>query len=126
VNQHQISAVFLGGVAGATARWGLLELLPSVNQWPWHMLLINISGSAALGMVVGFFAKSPRKFLFLAASTGFCGAFTTFSAFAVDIASFIKANQYFNAFSFLTASIAGGLLVYKVSKRTVESRRVGL
>ena len=124
MNHHQISAVFLGGVAGASARWGILKLLPSVDQWPWDILLINISGAAALGIAVGLFARSPHKILFLAISTGFCGAFTTFSAFSVDIAFLIRDKQYFNTVSFLTSSILGGLLIYHLSKRSVQSRRV--
>ncbi|MEC8974400.1 MAG: CrcB family protein [Actinomycetota bacterium] len=121
---HQMSAVFFGGVAGATARWGLLEILPAVDQWPWHILLINISGSAALGIVVGLSSRATRKMLFLAVGTGFCGAFTTFSSFAVDIALFLKGEQYFNTVSLLAASIVGGLLVFQISKRSTKSRNV--
>ena len=124
MNRHQISAVFLGGVSGASARWGILKLLPSVDQWPWDILLINIFGAAALGIAVGFFARKPHKILFLAVSTGFCGAFTTFSAFTVDIAFLIRDKQYFNTVSFLASSILGGLLIYHLSKRSIQSRKV--
>ena len=123
MNRHQISAVFLGGVTGALARWGILKLLPSVDQWPWDIFLINISGAAALGLAVGFFARSPQKILFLAISTGFCGAFTTFSTFSVDIASLIRDKQYFTTVSFLTSSVFCGLLIYYLSKRSIQSRR---
>ncbi len=82
MNHKHIFAVFFGGAVGALARWGLLEALPTVTQWPWHVLIINISGSAALGIMVGLFTKDQNDLLFLAAGGGFCGAFTTFSSFS--------------------------------------------
>ena len=120
MNSKQISAIFFGGAVGAFARWALLEILPTVAQWPWHTLIINISGSAALAIVVGLFTKNGNGLVFLAAGGGFCGAFTTFSSFSVEIASSIKTEEYFDAVSFLTASVIGGLAAYQIGKSVVK------
>ncbi|MDG2301016.1 MAG: CrcB family protein [Acidimicrobiales bacterium] len=121
MNRHQVTAVCCGGIIGAVTRWGLIEILPTFTHWPWHILLINVSGSAALGLLVGHLIESPNKLLFLAAGTGFCGAFTTFSSFTIEIATAIKAREYFNSISFLVASILGGLLAYQIGKRAMKS-----
>ena len=126
MNNKQILGVFFGGTVGAFARWGLLEVLPAVTQWPWHVLIINISGSAALGMMVGAFTKNQNGLLFLAAGGGFCGAFTTFSSFTVEIASTIKTQEYFDAVSFLTASIVGGFAAYQMGKHVGNPNKAAL
>ena len=43
-------------------------------------LAVNVGGSLLLGLVIGAGVGSPFR---LAAAVGFCGAFTTFSSFAV-------------------------------------------
>ncbi|MCH1512098.1 MAG: CrcB family protein [Acidimicrobiales bacterium] len=122
MNRNQIYAVFFGGAVGAVARWGTLEILPFHTQWPWQILFINVLGSAALGVLVGYSIRTSQRIFFLAASTGFCGAFTTFSAYTVDIALFIRAGQFFNGFSYLITSTIGGLAAYKISKQLTEAK----
>tara|TARA_Y100001970_G_scaffold124819_1_gene154494 strand:- start:2577 stop:2957 length:381 start_codon:yes stop_codon:yes gene_type:complete len=123
MNHKHIFAVFFGGAVGALARWGLLEVLPTVTQWPWHVLIINISGSAALGIMVGLFTKDQNDLLFLAAGGGFCGAFTTFSSFSVEIAAKLKTQEYFDAVSFLTSSVLGGLVAYQIGKFVIRQTK---
>ena len=120
MNHKHIFAVFFGGAVGALARWGLLEALPTITQWPWHVLIINISGSAALGVMVGLFTKDQNNLLFLAAGGSFCGAFTTFSSFSVEIAATLRTQEYFDAVNFLTASVIGGLAAYQIGKSAVK------
>lgn len=82
-----LGLVVLGGALGAMARAALL--------WPGRAdplsgilltAVINIVGALALGVVVGVMgARHPRARAFL--GTGVLGGFTTFSAFAVQIAT---------------------------------------
>ena len=82
-------AIALGGALGAVARhfishWSVVAL---GNGFPWGTLTVNVVGCFALGVVVEVMALvwSPpaewRAFL----TVGVLGAFTTFSAFALDI-----------------------------------------
>ena len=78
-----------GGAIGAVARFALVALLPGSagNAFSWGTLTVNVAGCLAIGALVGAFAGSPwfdsfgRPFLVV----GVLGAFTTFSAFSMDV-----------------------------------------
>jgi len=112
--------VFLGGMFGACARWGLLELLPVAGVWPWQIFLINVVGCGLLGFLIG--GSHFKNQWFTGATTGFCGAFTTFSAFSVDLAEFIRDERLFIGASYLIASSFTGLLAYIFAKQSISIR----
>lgn len=82
--------VFLGAGIGGALRHGVngLSLRLAGDGFPIGTLLINVSGSLAMGLVAGYLAllgdASPAWRVFLA--TGILGGFTTFSAFSLDAA----------------------------------------
>lgn len=80
--------VATGGVAGATARWAVLE---GTSGAAWSLLAINTLGAFLLGLLVAAGADTGRRLLL---GVGFCGAFTTFSTFAVDIARDLDRGAY--------------------------------
>ena len=67
--------VALGGAFGAAARFWVAQRLPGARA----TLLVNVVGSLLLGLLLGA-GDGANALLGL----GFCGAFTTFSAFAVE------------------------------------------
>ncbi|MFV0259884.1 MAG: fluoride efflux transporter FluC [Acidimicrobiales bacterium] len=83
--------VAAGGVIGALCRWGIVSALGG-DPTGAGMLAINVVGSLILGVLVG--ASAPRRGgrprvttnQFLLVGTGFCGAFTSFSSYALDVA----------------------------------------
>ncbi|HEX9258754.1 MAG TPA: CrcB family protein [Acidimicrobiales bacterium] len=84
---HVAVMVGIGGAAGGLARHWVNELLAArPGSWSWSTLVVNVVGAAILGLVVGWLVHRPatpwmvRPLL----GTGFCGAFTTFSAFMVQ------------------------------------------
>lgn len=80
-----VALVALGGAAGAVARTLVGAALPVAE--PLSTALINTLGSFVLGVVVGTVGRAPRLQLLLGA--GFCGGFTTYSAFALAVASLV-------------------------------------
>ncbi|QLD89264.1 CrcB family protein [Natronomonas salina] len=71
-------AVGVGGSAGALARYAVGDW---VERRALDTLAVNVMGSFLLGVVLGTGVGGSA---FLAAAVGFCGAFTTFSSFAVE------------------------------------------
>lgn len=72
--------VGVGGAAGALARYAVDRVLDGGRR---STFAVNVLGSTLLGALV---ASSPSDATLAAAGTGFCGAFTTFSSFAVNVA----------------------------------------
>ncbi len=107
-----ILLVGLGGGAGSILRY-LTALL--VNKYysdafPLATFIINMTGCFAIGAFMGFIEKglpnANYQYLFV---TGFCGGFTTFSAFAYENTSLIGNGNSLIAFSYIAASIVAGL-----------------
>ena len=71
--------VAVGGAVGASLRYLLGHFLDPGSRLPWGTVLANLAGSFVLGLVVGA-APDARALVGL----GFCGALTTYSAFAVQ------------------------------------------
>jgi CrcB protein len=83
--------VFVGGGVGAAARHAVnrAALMLVGPDYPVGTLIVNITGSIAMGVLAGWFAfrgeaTTAAERLFL--TTGVLGGFTTFSAFALDAA----------------------------------------
>ncbi|SHG17047.1 fluoride efflux transporter CrcB [Flagellimonas flava] len=109
----QVLLVFLGGGLGSALRYLISKPLNIVLQnFFLGTFLVNIVGCFLIGIILGVSSKnnllSPNSTLFLA--TGFCGGFTTFSAFAFEKHSFLKNSELFNFSLYTIASIAIGIL----------------
>jgi len=72
--------VALGAALGAPLRFAVATALDA-ERFPRGTLLVNVAGSFLLGLFVGG-GVTGTALAFL--GTGFCGGFTTYSAFAVQ------------------------------------------
>jgi fluoride exporter len=99
-----------GGALGTIARFAIKELF-QMYKWsegfPWHTFLVNLLGSFALGVVTATCHNRPNALLFLA--VGFCGGFTTFSTFSLELLTLIEQNRFFAAALYMLGSVAFGL-----------------
>ncbi len=104
--------IMLGGALGALTRYGLgmwaLERFGS--GFPLGTLLINLTGSFVLGLLVslrGELALSMELRLLL--GTGFCGAYTTFSAFSIETLGLVEQGKLMLAAGYVLGSVGGGI-----------------
>jgi fluoride exporter len=82
-------AVSLGAIAGALSRYHFNDWIVQNwgNSFPWGIFVINLSGCWLMGLIVGLAETrvhliSPEVYLLL--TTGFLGAYTTFSTYGLD------------------------------------------
>ncbi|MFT3797971.1 fluoride efflux transporter FluC [Microbacterium sp.] len=103
--------VFLGGAAGVAARAAItlpLATDPHPLVVPATTVGINLLGSLALGVIVGWLDdRHPLARTFL--GTGMMGGFTTYSAFAVHVVTVSTASP-FVGLALIAASLFGGVL----------------
>ena len=67
--------------------------------------------------------QRPEWFSFLGSGGRFLWGFTTFSSFSVEIAAILKTQEYFDAVSFLTSSVLGGLAAYQIGKFVIRQTK---
>jgi fluoride exporter len=86
VQRYLLIAVF--GALGAMSRYALDGWITSTarGEFPWGTLLVNVTGSFALGIVVELTTSRllAHPNWRIALGIGFLGAFTTFSTFTYD------------------------------------------
>lgn len=109
-----LTGVALGGMLGALCRYALSLLLgPLLTRtgFPWATLLINVSGSFALGLLAALAARNAVSPEWRAAvGVGFLGAYTTFSTFSVDLDALLGQGQGLKAGLYLAGNVGLGLL----------------
>jgi CrcB protein len=98
-----------GGFVGANARYALGRLAAATwgTSFPWGTLLINVSGSFALGLFVAFIMRrlSGAPLLRAFVATGFLGAFTTFSTFSYETVQLFLAGSTLSAVAYVAGSL---------------------
>ena len=108
-----LTGVALGGMLGALARYALTALLaPLLTRagLPWATLLINVSGSFALGLLAALAARNLVSPEWRAAiGVGFLGAYTTFSTFSVDLDGLLTRGEGWRASVYLLGNVGLGL-----------------
>ena len=109
----QLLLVFVGGGFGSVLRYIVGKYLNNPEDGiPSGTFVANVLGSLLIGVILGMAAKnnalSENHTLLLA--TGFCGGFTTFSAFAYENQVFLKSGDFVSFAVYTIASFVLGFL----------------
>ncbi|HWU16601.1 MAG TPA: fluoride efflux transporter CrcB [Devosia sp.] len=107
---HPFLLVGLGGAIGAMSRYGVSILVGRIwpHAFPLGTLLINIAGSAAMGLFIGILARTLPPWqeearLFVA--IGILGGFTTFSSFSLDTIALVERGEMLQAGLYVLLSV---------------------
>jgi CrcB protein len=116
--------VGLGGGAGSMLRYAVHKVfnVQGTALFPTSTLLVNISGCFLIGILWGLLSRSVawNEEMKLLLMTGFCGGFTTFSAFTLEGMGLLKENRIALFSIYLTASVVGGLLATFIGIRIIK------
>ena len=107
-------AVGLGSFVGGVVRYAISLVMRGVcaQGVPWATLIVNLLGCFLIGVIFALFGKynSTNSLWCLMLTTGFCGGFTTFSAFANEGLQLLQNGNLGLFVLYLFASVCFGLL----------------
>jgi CrcB protein len=109
----RIMLVGVGGFLGSIARYVTVRSVDvRLNQvFPFGTLTVNVVGCFVLGLIAGLAARQGmgdtwKAFL----GAGFCGGFTTFSAFALENTTMFTERMAVSALIYIGASVVAGIV----------------
>lgn len=122
--------VAIGSALGGVGRYllgGWVQRLVDTT-FPAGTLFVNVSGSLLLGAILRYAVETPslspegRALL----TIGFCGGYTTFSAFSAETVALLKDGEWSRAGFYVAASvllsIAGTFLGFALGREVVALR----
>ncbi|MEZ0392680.1 MAG: CrcB family protein [Pseudobdellovibrionaceae bacterium] len=100
------------GIFGVLSRYGLDRLLaPWSENFPLSTWSVNILGSFLAGLIYGWGEREAWSSGFqIALLVGFCGGFTTFSAYTLQVLQMLEKEKILPAITYLIFSPTLGLL----------------
>lgn len=108
--------VALGGAGGAVVRFGISRMMEMYrfSGLPWATLTVNLVGCLLAGFLSVWLTRSNQEDAFRQLLVvGFCGGFTTFSAFGLENLKLINEGRMPEAIIYSLISLMVGIaLVY--------------
>ena len=102
--------VGLGGAVGSVLRYSVQRFVNTATI-PYGTLLVNLAGCFLIGLLWGLLNKnSISQSGGLLLMSGFCGGFTTFSAFTYEGVQMMQDNRWILLAVYISASVFGGLV----------------
>jgi len=106
--------IFIGGGLGASLRFIITTLTPTISNYnfPLATFSINIIACFLMGLLCAIFMDKTNisPAIKLALTVGFCGGFSTYTAFSVELLEMLNSTQFLQAILYITATIIFGLV----------------
>ena len=100
-----------GGAIGAILRHFVATL--TVATFPYATMIINITGSLAMGLLIGILARTlppMQEEIRLFVAVGILGGYTTFSAFSLDAVTLWQRGDFTGAGLYVAISVVVSIL----------------
>ncbi len=109
-----VALVAAGGALGTLARSGVTAAVGAGTAWPLATTVENLTGAAALGLLLGVLGRrteTPRvRAARLALGTGVLGGYTTYSALAVEVQRLAAGGEPLLGVAYGVVSVVAGVL----------------
>src|SRR5215213_2779215 len=108
--------IALGSALGGIARFWLSEYMVRRfgEHFPWGTLLVNVTGSFAIGLIAALAGPGARHAAYLNTRlflmVGLCGGYTTFSSFSLQTLSLLRSGAVLSAGANVVLSVVVCLL----------------
>ena len=120
---HPVMLIGFGGAVGSNARYWIglwFRSQPWATNFMWGTLTINVSGSLILGIVAAVF-KDRADPWFLLLGTGFCGGYTTFSTFSLEVAEAVQRGRWDLAALYAGSSVVAGFIAFALAAAAMRT-----
>ncbi len=127
VDPRVLAVVFVGGVVGGLARYGITRAWPTPGDgFPWATFAVNTSGALVLALLLVVLAerRPGHRYLRPLLGTGVLGAFTTFSSVVVSTDRLLAHGHGRTAVGYLLGSLLAGLTATWLGLRLARSSAV--
>ena len=100
--------IAIGGAAGSVLRYligGRVQHF-APHGFPLGTLFVNVAGCFLIGILIKQFMNiQTHNYLRALLVVGFCGGFTTFSAFSMEAVGLIEGGEYARATAYIALSV---------------------
>jgi CrcB protein len=104
--------VFIGGGLGSVARYGLSRFMSKwTTDFPWGTFTTNVLASLVLALLVYQLPDNlANDWVKLFLITGFCGGFSTFSTFSLEVFQLFNQGNFGMAALYVASSVLLGFV----------------
>ncbi|WP_082748364.1 fluoride efflux transporter FluC [Nocardioides jensenii] len=112
-----VAAVALGGALGASARWGLSDLVPDGLGFPWTTFAINVTGCLLLALLPALAVVRRHPVLPLFLGTGVLGGYTTLSTYCEEARALVADGSTGMAGAYVLGTLAAAMVAVEFAHR---------